>query len=1160
MTEFVHLHNHTEFSLLDGAARIEDLITKACNCGMHSVAITDHGNMFGVPKFVQKAKSAGLKAIIGCEFYVTALPVANQTKENRRFHQILLAKNEEGYKNLVKLCSLGYTDGYYYKPRVDKETLKKFSSGLIASTCCLASEINQTTMKAGPEAAEKTLKWYLDVFGEDYYIEIQRHGLADQEKCNTELLKWAKKYGIKVIATNDVHYVEKEDSEAHDLLLALQTASDFNDTTRFRFVDDNDEVNPEFYFKSPDEMSALFHDIPDAIANTLEVAGKCKELDLNSELILPNFRVPPEFSDMDSYLAHLTMSGVERRYPGRPQDVMERIQSELDIIRKMGFAGYFLVVQSFTTEARKRGVFVGPGRGSAAGSVVAYCLGIIDVDPIRYSLLFERFMNPERISPPDIDIDFDDEGRQEVINYVIEQYGRDSVSQVITYGTMGAKTAVRDVGRTLGVPLTEVNRIAKLIPERPGITFQSALDPETNPDFARALEAEFQSKDAKISRMMKYARTLEGTARHTGVHACAVIIAPGVITDYVPVSIAKDKTIVTQYDGPNAELCGLLKMDFLGLKTLSIIKTAIGLVSETKGITIDPDQIPMDDTLTFELYQRGDTVATFQFESDGMRKYLRQLKPTTMEDLIAMNALYRPGPMDNIPNFVRRKNGLDKVEFQHPILEPILKNTYGIMVYQEQIMQAARDMAGYSLGQADLLRRAMGKKKMDVMQKEREKFIQGAAQNQIPAEKAEEIFNTMEKFAQYGFNKSHAAAYSVLAFKTAWFKAHYPEEYMAAVLTHSVNDITKITFFVEECRRMGISVLPPSVNESLRLFRVNEKRQIRFGLEAIKGVGRGPCEAIIAERNKNGKFKDIFELTSRVPGNNSNKRVLEALAYAGALDDFGLTDRSAYFALIDQNSNTIERAMAYGARKHAERNAQQRSLFESAGGDTKGAEGIPNIPATEPWSLMERLNHEKEVIGFYLSAHPLDDYRLQIEAKTNCGVAQVDEFWNKDVRIAGIVVKSRTGMTKKGTSYASFVLEDYTGTLEIPLFGDDFAKFAGYIGQYSMVLISGSMKPSFRDPNAFELRVTDMKFIEEAFEKMSSRLVLEVGLDRINPGLIQTIETLFLAHQGNCDVEFKVVDAGSPISVKLPSRKIRVSPSPELMKQLQTIEVTWSLS
>ncbi|MCB0851444.1 MAG: DNA polymerase III subunit alpha, partial [Bacteroidetes bacterium] len=784
MPDFVHLHNHTEFSLLDGAAKISDMTQKACDCGMSHIAITDHGNMYGIPKFVLAARRNNLKPIVGCEFYVTAKDATSRIKGDKRYHQIMWAKDKEGYQNLVKLCSYGYTDGYYYKPRIDKNILKQHAKGLIASTCCLASQVNQTFLNEGEEAGEKVLKEYMDIFGkENYYIEIQRHTLGDMDKCNEWLIRMSKKHDLTVIATNDVHYVNEEDSEAHDLLLALQTQSDYNDPNRFRFTDDKGRLNPRFYFKTQNEMLELFQDIPQALDNTVQLAERCTfELNLAGDMILPQYKVPEQYKDMDDFLAAMVWERAPKRYPEITTEIRERIEHELKIMKRMGYAGYFLIVQSFTTEARNRGVYVGPGRGSAAGSVVAYILGIIDIDPLQYDLLFERFLNPERVSPPDIDIDFDDEGRQEVIDYVGNEYGRKSVSQVITYGTMGAKTAIRDVGRTLNIPLAEVNRIAKMIPDKPGITFRKALDGDQNPDFAEELGQLFQSKDPLINKMMRFAKTLEGTARHTGVHACAVIIAPGDVTNYAPVAVAKDESLVTQYDGPMAEMCGLLKMDFLGLKTLSIPKTAIRLVKENHGVEIDPDNIDITDKATYDLYQRGDTVATFQFESDGMRKYLRKLKPTNIEDLIAMNALYRPGPMDNIPSFVDRKHGREKIVYPHDMLEPILKNTYGIMVYQEQIMQVARTMGGYTMGGADLLRRAMGKKKMDIMAKEKAHFIDGASKNGVEKKTADEVFSLMEKFASYGFNKSHAAAYSLLAFKTAYLKAHYPSEYMAAVL------------------------------------------------------------------------------------------------------------------------------------------------------------------------------------------------------------------------------------------------------------------------------------------------------------------------------------------------------------------------------------------
>jgi len=894
MPDFVHLHNHTEFSLLDGAAKIKDLTKKAADLNMSHIAITDHGNMYGVPKFVLAARKNGIKPIVGCEFYICAHPTElKDVKKNPRYHQILWAKNAEGYKNLCKLCSYGYTDGFYYKPRIDKELLKAHSAGLIASTCCLASEINRAIVDRTEEEAEEILFWYLDVFGrDDYYVEIQRHNLGDMEKCNQVLLRWSKKHNLKVIATNDVHYVNEEDAEAHDLLLALQTASDYYDPNRFRFTDDKGNLNKVFYFKSQDEMASLFHDVPQALDYTVELAERCQfEMNLAGDMMLPQFKVPPGYLDMDDYLRYLTYEGAKKRYPEMTSEIVERIDFELKIMKKMGYAGYFLIVQSFTTVARQRGVYVGPGRGSAAGSVVAYALGIINVDPLRYQLLFERFLNPDRVSPPDIDIDFDDEGRQEVIDYVVDQYGRQSVSQVITYGTMGAKTALRDVGRTLNIPLSEVNRIAKYVPDRPGMTFSKALDASNNPDHVQDLEAAFTDRDPQIRKMMKFARTLEGTARHTGVHACAVIIAPENITNLVPIATAKDKSFVTQYDGPMAEQAGLLKMDFLGLKTLSIIKTGVRQVKERYGIEIDPEEIDITDKKTYELYQRGETVATFQFESDGMRKYLKQLKPTNLEDLIAMNALYRPGPMDNIPTFVNRKHGREPVVYPHPMLEEILSNTYGIMVYQEQIMQVAQKMANYSLGQADLLRRAMGKKKHDVMKQERVRFIAGAKENGVDEKKAIEVFDTMEKFASYGFNKSHAAAYSLLAFRTAYLKAHYPPQYMAAVLTHNVNDITKITFFIEECRSMEIKVLSPSVNESKSLFAVTDEGHIRFGMSAIKGVGGSVVAAIVKEREENGPFTSIFDMTERVPAGTLNRKVMLVLSMNSMLPVRGILPR-----------------------------------------------------------------------------------------------------------------------------------------------------------------------------------------------------------------------------------------------------------------------------
>ena len=804
MPDFVHLHVHTQYSLLDGAASIKSLMQKAKADNMKAIALTDHGNMFGAFNFVAEANKNGIKPIVGCEFYV----VEDRHKKNfqkeagdKRYHQLLLAKNQEGYQNLSKLCSLGYIEGMYSKwPRIDKELILQYHKGLIATSCCIGAEIPQAVMYKSEEEAEKLLRWWLDLFGEDFYIELQRHNLQNlngtgksQEDVNKVLLKWAMKYNIKVIATNDSHYVDQEDAPAHDILLCVNTgelqSTPVGDGKGFRFGFPNNE----FYFKKQSEMNALFKDLPNVIDNTGEIVDKIEELKLSRDILLPNFPLPSNFTDSDDYLKHLAFEGAHKRYSEMTPDVEERLNFELHVIKTMGFAGYFLIVQDFIVAGKNLGVAVGPGRGSAAGSAVAYCIGITNIDPIKYSLLFERFLNPERVSMPDIDIDFDDEGRQKVIDYVVDKYGKNQVAQIVTFGTMAARSSIKDVARTLDLPLSDANYLAKLVPEAPGTTLEKA--------YADVPELREIKKGTDLrAKVLQLAQKLEGSVRNTGIHASAVIIAPDDLTKYIPISTSKDSELfVTQFDGKIVESAGMLKMDFLGLKTLSIIRDALFLIEKNHGNAIDIDTIPLDDENTYKLYQRGDTVGTFQFESDGMRKYLRDLKPTDIEDLIAMNALYRPGPMDFIPLFINRKHGKEKVEYPHPLLEAILKNTYGIMVYQEQIMQTAQIIAGYSLGGADLLRRAMGKKDKEKMAKERVKFVKGAMEiHSIEETKANDIFNVMEKFAEYGFNRSHSAAYSVVAYQTAYLKANYPAEYMASVLTHNMSNIEKISFFMDE--------------------------------------------------------------------------------------------------------------------------------------------------------------------------------------------------------------------------------------------------------------------------------------------------------------------------------------------------------------------------
>jgi len=1143
--DFTHLHNHTQFSMLDGAASISQLIKKTKNNGMPGIAITDHGNMFGVPKFVNEAKKHDVKPIVGCEFYVTPSGMDDK-KDRTRYHQVLLAKNMTGYRNLSKLCSLGYTEGLYYKPRIDRPTLAEYSEGLIATTCCIASEINQTIINKGEKEGRKIFEWYLDVFGDDYYIELQRHGLSDQNHCNEVLVRWAKEYNVKMIATNDCHYVNEEDSEAHDVLLALQTNADIDDPNRFRFTDDNNNLNTNFYLKTPEEMNELFDDVPSAIDNTNEVIEKIDTLDLSSELLLPHYSIPDKFDSMDEYLRDLTYKGAQKRYGEIRQDVSERIEQELAIIKQMGFAGYFLIVQDFTTEARKRDVFVGPGRGSAAGSIVAYCLGIINIDPLKHDLLFERFLNPERVNPPDIDIDFDDHGRQEVIDYVIEEYGRRNVAQIVTYGTMKAKTAIRDVGRVLGVPLQEVNRITKLFPDQPGLnTFDKVLDKSRNPESADDIGELFDHPDPQISKMMRYARTLEGSARQTGIHAAGVIIAPGEISEYVPVALSKDKELITQYDGPNAEMCGLLKMDFLGLKTLSILKTSIEYVEENHGIHYDLDEIPEDDEKTFELYQKGNTIGTFQFESDGMRKYLKQLKPTTLDDLIAMNALYRPGPMQFIPEYIDRKHGRKEVEYPHPDLEELLKPTYGIMIYQEQIMKAAQKIANYSLGEADLLRRAMGKKKKKVMAEQREIFTRKAIDNGVSEKKAEELFDIMAEFANYGFNKSHSAAYSVVAYQTAFFKANYPAEYMAAVLSHNMGDIDKVSKFIEECYRIGITVDPPNINTGRGKF-VSVDGRIQYGMEAIKGVGSNAVEEVVKERKENGEFESVYDFARRVDSRICNKRTLESLFQAGAFDTLNPNRRQ-----LAQHMDVI---LSYGSRVQEMQDSNQSDLFGD-GSDSASAIDEPKLEPVEAWSNIERLNKERELIGFYLSGHPLDKYKEDVTLFCSHTLEpeeleQLDD--RTEVRVAGIITEVKRVTDKKGRPFAFLQMEDLHGTIEVIAFNDVYDRSMGMIQVDTLVVVDGHIDTRRGHP---QIIANKFERIESMREKYQDQIELKLDIDTnyINDGDLEEMAALFREHQGQTNVRFNVLSKEAKRPFAMHVRKFVIDPNEELLDNLRSL-------
>ena len=1142
MPEFCHLHCHTQYSLLDGAARIDKLVGRAAELGHPAVAITDHGNLYGVPEFYTKANRAGVQPIVGCEFYVTPTGMGDKS-DRTRYHQVLLAKDLEGYKNLIKLSSLSYTDGYYYKPRIDRDMLRKHSAGLVATTCCLQGEVLQTILKKGEEEARAVFEEYLDIFGEDYYIEVQDHAIPEQRTCNAVLTRWAEEYGVKVVATNDVHYVEQADAEAQDVLLCLQTGKDLHDPNRMRFEND------QFYLKTADEMrtafgssvqQGVFRDaaaVDAALDASREVADKCKlELPMG-ELLMPHFPIPQGFQGPGDYLRHLTYEGARRRWPEITEQVRERLDLELGVIGSMGFDGYFLIVQDFTTAARDLGVSVGPGRGSAAGSAVAYCLGITNIDPLHYDLLFERFLNPERVSMPDIDIDFDDRGRGKVIDYVVEKYGRESVCQIVTFGTMGSKSVIRDVSRVLGVPLPEADRIAKLIPDGVKVSLDQAKSDVK--EFADL----YGHQDGNIRKLMHYATVLEGSARHTGVHAAGVIIAPGDVSDYVPVAIQKGKgndgdSVVTQYDGKYIEDFGLLKMDFLGLKTLTILDDALALIKENHGVEIDLDAVPLDDAKTYELFQKGDTVAIFQFESSGMREWMRKLKPTSLDDLIAMNALYRPGPMDLIPDYIARKHGREAVEYPHPMLEEILAPTYGIPVYQEQVMQMAQVMGGYTLGGADLLRRAMGKKKQSEMDKQRVIFVDGAKENGVPEAKANEVFDMMAKFAGYGFNKSHSAAYSVVAYHTAYLKAHYPAEFMAAVLTTEMASSDKLAIALEATRQAGIEILPPCVNRSDAHFTVEHGR-VRFGLAAIKGVGHGAIDALVEARDQSGgAFDDLFHLVRDLDLRTVGKKTLEGLAAAGAMDTFEGHRR--------QYVDAVDLAWSYAQKHQADKAAGQSSLFGAA--DTAGSSFVPTMPHVEPWTKGETLRHERDLMGFYVSGHPLDAFAAEAGKFATVRLGNAEGVMHESDQTAiGIVTEITRRTTKSGRPIAFVTIEDTTGAAEVVLFAQVLERCGHMLEVDEVMMVKGKAETSRGD---LKLVAKDVLPMWRVREQLVKAVTLRIDVDRTTEADVAALADLCRQHPGTCKVYFEVTGAGMPRPVRLHARTAVVDLTPDLMKGL----------
>jgi len=1181
---FSHLHVHTQYSLLDGAASIESLYKKAMRDNMPALAITDHGNMFGAFSFVaeawKKTKIVGknedgtdkiepiVKPIVGCEFYVVEnrhKRTFTKAEKDKRYHQVLLAKNKTGYQNLIKLTSLGYIEGMYSKyPRIDKELILQYSEGLIATTCCIGAYVPQTILNENETAAENEFKWWLDVFGEDYYIELQRHNITEQIKINETLMRFSKKFNVPVIATNDSHYTDKEDYNAHDILLCINTGDKqatpgFDDiinddlhvkNKRFKFPND------QFYFKTSQEMKNLFQDIPESIDNTNAVVDKIEALNLKQDILLPAFPIPAAFKihtddnlNQWEYLKHLTYEGAKKRYHEIESTTQERIDFELFTIKTMGFAGYFLIVSDFIKAGRDMGVFIGPGRGSAAGSVVAYCVGITNIDPIKYNLLFERFLNPDRKSMPDIDTDFDDEGRQKVIDYVVKKYSKQQVAQIVTFGTMAAKSSIKDVARVMDLPLPDSIALAKLVPEKVGTELKHCLQARLTADGywvkkkdteeLFTLDADSVKKikelreiynatdNALRTQVLKEAERLEGNVRNVGIHAAGIIIAPKDLTELIPVSTAKDSDLwVTQIEGKVIEEAGVIKMDFLGLKTLSILKTALELIKQNHNIDIDLDNISLNDTKTFELFQAGDTNGIFQFESVGMQKYMRELKPDKLEDLIALNALYRPGPIAYIPKFIARKQGKETITYDLPEMEEYLAETYGITVYQEQVMLLSQKLAGFTRGDADVLRKAMGKKQKDVLHKMKSKYLEGASQKGHPTESLEKIWTDWEAFAEYAFNKSHSTCYAVVAYQTAYLKAHFPSEFMSAVLNHQ-GSIDKITFFMAECKKMNITVLGPDINESLKGFSPNKKGEIRFGLGGLKGVGEAAISNIIDERLKHGNYKDIFDFITRINQRTVNKKTLESLAYSGAFDCFTDLHRAQYFHVAENNTSGIEKIISYAQAKLNESASTSNTLF----GDLSQVMSLatPKIPDCEPWALIDKLNYERDVVGIFLSGHPLEHFQFELSNYNILPLMEFEEIKNdneqvnarvdKNIWIAGLITNVAHRITKTGKSYGIFTLEDFTGKTELDVWGEDYIKMKNYLEVGKIVMVIGNFKQRWKDA-PIKFGVNQILLLETLKKTHTKQFSISMHSSSLTHDMLVFLETNVKQNPGSTKLSF----------------------------------------
>lgn len=1178
---FSHLHCHSSYSILQAKCDIPDLIAKAVAQKMPAVALTDTGNMYGAYKFVREAIKNDVKPIVGCELFLTAdHKIRKFTKENpdRRSTVVFIAKHRAGYHNLSKLSSQAFIDGLYAGcPRIDKELLLEHKEGLIATTGGLTAEIPNLILNVGENQAEEAFQWWHKTFGEDFYVELFRHGLDEEEHVNQVLLGFARKYGVKYFASNNVYYSTKEDAVSHDILLCVKDGvlkeTPIGRGRGYRYGFPNDE----FYFKSQQEMKELFKDLPEAIATTQEIVDKVEVYDLKRDVLLPAFDIPAEFVDLEdekdggkrgenAFLRHLTYEGAKKRYGEITDEISERLDFELMTIEKTGYPGYFLIVQDFTTEARNMGVSVGPGRGSAAGSAVAYCIGITNVDPIAYDLLFERFLNPDRVSLPDIDIDFDDEGRGRIIDFVVEKYGQAQVAQIITYGTMAAKSSIRDAARVMNLPLHEADRIAKLVPDTSLYKVfnlpEEKLKEKLNADqMQMAVQLQSIAKGSDLAAdTLNQAIAIEGSVRNTGIHACGVIITPSDIREHVPMTIAKDsELLVTQFDNSVVEDAGLLKMDFLGLKTLSIIKDAIKLIKLKHDVDIDPDEIPLDDELTYDLYQRGATNGTFQFESPGMQKHLRALKPDKFADLIAMNALYRPGPLEYIPNFIARKHGREEIVYDLEGMEDYLAETYGITVYQEQVMRLSQKLAGFSKGDADMLRKAMGKKIFSLLEKMKPKFIDGCTERGHDPKIADKVWKDWEAFAAYAFNKSHSTCYSVVAFHTAYLKAHYPAEYMASVMTHNMNDIKKVTFFMEECKRMRLTVLGPDINESAYKFNVNDKGEIRFGLGAIKGVGEGAVENIVNERTENGYFNSIYSVTKRVELRSVNKRTLDNLALAGAFDSFEGEHRAMYFYELKEGYTFLNKAIRYG-------NAYQESL--DAPPDLFGSvEGVelpePPMPICDEWQRLDLLAREKEVVGIYISGHPLDDYAFEIKHNCNHSIDKfkdLEAIKNRDLSLAGIISDVQHRIDKNGNPYGVVTIEDFTDSKEFMLFREDYMKFKMMLVQGAFVYVKARVQPR-RWGDQLEIKITGINLLSEVLEKLTKSITLRVNLFDIDEEFSNNFKNILEEHKGSHQLKLNVFDPDETVSLEMLSRTHKVKITKQLIQDIGTlIDVQYKLN